>query len=161
LRAQSAVLSISDGAKTEDVPLDLAQLRAGSIMYSPLSSDVSFRLEVKDGSAGKSRSEFVRTPAGQTPASDATSPAPKDAKAAAQQAQLATPGTQQQSPAQPAQQNQKPAASEASRVETPAAETPQPARPTAEPPKPFSLAARVHQAEPSDLPEAPSVDPSS
>ena len=38
--------------RPEDVPIDLAQLRAGSIMYAPLSTDVAFRLEVKDGKSG-------------------------------------------------------------------------------------------------------------
>jgi protein TonB len=71
---------------------------------------------------------------------------------------------QQQAQQQQAQQQQsqpKPGTAEASRVDTtPAPETPQPARPTAEPPKPFSLAARIRQPEATDLPEAPSVDPS-
>jgi TonB family protein len=152
--AQGAVLSISDGAKTEDVSLDLAQLHAGSIMYSPLSGDVSFRLEVNDGKAGKIRSEFVRAPIDAV-----TDPAPKDssndaAKSSSQQAQL-TPPQQQQA-------LQKPVTPEAARIDTnapanatdEAAPTPKPA---AEPPKPFSLAARIRQPEPSELPEAPSV----
>jgi len=151
------VLSISDGAKTEDVALDLAQLRAGSIMYSPLSSDVSFRLDVKDGAAGKNRSESVRTPLETPPASNNSSPTPDSSKLAAQQAPAGLPSPQQKPPQQQAQQQQpqQPPA-EASRVDTdPPAPTPQ------APPKPFSLASRVHQPDASDLPEAPSVDSSS
>lgn len=58
--AQRAILSISDGDHQEDVEMDLGQLRTGSIVYSPITSDVSFRLEVTDLKNGKSVSESVR-----------------------------------------------------------------------------------------------------
>jgi len=58
--AQRAILSISDGDHREDVEMDLGQLRSGSIVYSPITSDVSFRLEVTDLKNGKSVSESVR-----------------------------------------------------------------------------------------------------
>lgn len=58
--AQRAILSISDGDHREDVEMDLGQLRTGSIVYSPITSDVSFRLEVTDLKNGKSVSESVR-----------------------------------------------------------------------------------------------------
>lgn len=58
--AQRAILSISDGDHREDVEIDLGQLRSGSIVYSPITSDVSFRLEVTDLKNGKSVSESVR-----------------------------------------------------------------------------------------------------
>ncbi|MEK7408924.1 MAG: TonB family protein [Acidobacteriota bacterium] len=63
--AREAVLSISDGARREDVKVDLALLRAGSLVYSPVSSDVSFRMEVKDQNSGPGLSESVRFPGGQ------------------------------------------------------------------------------------------------
>jgi hypothetical protein len=44
--AQNAALTIADGDHTESVPLDIGQLRAGSVVYQPLTGDVSFRLEV-------------------------------------------------------------------------------------------------------------------
>ncbi|MGA2435266.1 MAG: TonB family protein [Bryobacteraceae bacterium] len=44
--ARSATLTIQDGDRKEPVSLDLAQLRFGSIAYTPDSNDVSFRLEV-------------------------------------------------------------------------------------------------------------------
>jgi TonB family protein len=115
---------------------------------------------VKDGGAGPSRSESVRVPVETTPDPSAgTSSNPKDTpRPAAQQAQVAPPSTQQP-PQKPQQTN--PAGAEAARLDTTAAaaiETPQPVRPTAEPPKPFSLAARIRQPEPGDLPEAPKVD---
>ncbi len=58
--AQRAILSISDGDHHEDVEMDLGQLRTGSIVYSPITGDVSFRLEITDLKNGKSVSESVR-----------------------------------------------------------------------------------------------------
>ncbi len=58
--AQRAILTITDGDYREDVEMDLGQLRGGSIVYSPITSDVSFRLEVTDLRNGKSVSESVR-----------------------------------------------------------------------------------------------------
>jgi TonB family protein len=62
--AQRATLTISDGDHKEDVDLDLGQLRSGSVVYSPMTNDVSFRLEVTDLKRGKSASESVRVLAG-------------------------------------------------------------------------------------------------
>jgi protein TonB len=61
--AQAAVLSIMDGDHKEDIKLELGQLRGGSIVYSPITNDVSFRLEVTD-SKGQSTNETVRVIAG-------------------------------------------------------------------------------------------------
>jgi hypothetical protein len=60
LDAQKATLTITDGDHTEDVPLDLGQLRGGSVVYAPLTGDVTFRLEVIPIRQGKSSSETVR-----------------------------------------------------------------------------------------------------
>ncbi|MGC9973393.1 MAG: hypothetical protein ABSE56_22685 [Bryobacteraceae bacterium] len=57
--AQQATLTIADGDHTEEVPVDLGQLRGGSVVYVPITSDVSFRLEVVSRQ-GESRSESVR-----------------------------------------------------------------------------------------------------
>ena len=62
--ASKAVLLISDGDHKEEVELDLGQLRNGSIVYSPITNDVSFRLEVTDAKQGKSLNESVRVLAG-------------------------------------------------------------------------------------------------
>ena len=51
--ASRAVLSISDGAQHENVEMDLAQLRNGSIVYSPVTSDVVFRMEVSGCRSGE------------------------------------------------------------------------------------------------------------
>jgi len=75
--ASKAVLSISDGDHREDVQLDLGQLRNGSIVYSPITNDVSFRLEVTDAKLGKSLNESVRALAGRpspTPSASQTGP---------------------------------------------------------------------------------------
>ena len=152
--AQNAVLSISDGSKTEDIPLDLTQLHAGSIMYSPLSGDVAFRLEVKDAKSGASRSEYIRVPLSSMP--DVRS---GNANDAAKAAPPASPAQLQPPPQQPAPANT------AARTEIPgqpnvdATQTAPPQTAPAQPPaKPFSLASRVRQPDASDLPEAPSVE---
>jgi TonB family protein len=57
--AQQANLTIIDGDHTENVPLDLRQLRAGSVVYAPMTDDVSFRMEVIS-QEGKRASDSVR-----------------------------------------------------------------------------------------------------
>lgn len=142
-RAQRATLSISDGDHKEDVDLDLGQLRTGNVVYSPLTNDVSFRLEVTDMKNGKSLSESVRVLAGRpSPAVVANSqtPAPKP--------ELAP------EPAAPAQQPAPAAPVEA------AAPPPAPAaQVTAVRPRPDSLAARLRPA--AQIPEPPTLEGSS
>jgi TonB family protein len=58
--ATKAVLSISDGERHENVEMDLAQLRNGSIVYSPSSADTSFTMEVTGQGNTKTASESVR-----------------------------------------------------------------------------------------------------
>jgi TonB family protein len=55
-----AVLWISDGERRENYDMDMNQLRTGSIVYSPLSADVSFRMEVTRKDQSKTSSESVR-----------------------------------------------------------------------------------------------------
>lgn len=62
--AQTATLTITDGDHTEDVPIDVGQLRGGSVVYAPITNDVSFKLEVNDQKRGVSKSESVRVLAG-------------------------------------------------------------------------------------------------
>ncbi len=59
-RATRAVLSISDGAQQENVEMDLSQLRTGSIVYSPVTSDVVFRMQVTGNGQAEPVSETVR-----------------------------------------------------------------------------------------------------
>jgi protein TonB len=58
--ATKATLSISDGNQHENVEMDLAQLRNGSIVYSPSSADISFKMEVSGQDNTKTASESVR-----------------------------------------------------------------------------------------------------
>jgi hypothetical protein len=44
--AQRATLTITEGDHTEDVDLDLGTLRGGSAVYTPLATNVAFRLTV-------------------------------------------------------------------------------------------------------------------
>ncbi len=142
--ASKAVLSISDGAQHENVEMDLAQLRNGSIVYSPSSIDTSFKMEVVDKTNTKTASESVRVlrtrpspletqPAAVTPAPAATATKP-GAAAADPKAAAAAPAAE----------------------ETPA-EVP---TKLATPSKPFqseSLSQRLRPAANTDMPEAPSV----
>ncbi len=142
--ASKAVLSISDGEQHENVEMDLAQLRNGSIVYSPSSIDTSFKMEVIDKSNAKTASESVRVLR--------TRPSPLDTQPA--------PGTPAAAPATtkpaPAAETKAPAAA------APAAEEAPAEAPTklASPSKPFqsdSLSQRLRPAANTDMPEAPSV----
>lgn len=58
--ASRAVLSITDGQQHEDAQMDLAQLKMGSIQYSPATADVVFSMEVWGKDQSKTTSELVR-----------------------------------------------------------------------------------------------------
>lgn len=145
--ASRATLTINDGDHKEDVDLDLATLRTGSIVYSPISNDVMFRLEAFDQKTGKSQADQVRRLTGRpSPSVVATNntPAPVEAaKAPANQ-------KQQTAPAQPA----------------PAAPAPEPPAPqvvasqavTAKPVAADTLGARLRRAEPAEISAAPALD---
>ena len=156
--AHNAVLSISDGSKTEDVPLDPTQLLAGSIMYSPLSTDVAFRLEVKDGTSDAGHSESIRVPPAAMPEAGSAAPAASSASKPAPAA--AAPQTPQTpAPANGAARTQTPAATPAPAEAQRSAVSPPAPVPAPAPVKSFSLAARVSPPpSSSDLPEAPSVE---
>ncbi len=78
--ASHAVLSISDGERQENYDMDLGQLRNGSIVYSPLTADVSFRMEVTEQNKAKHASESVRVLRTRpSPMPDGSEPAPVEA----------------------------------------------------------------------------------
>jgi cell division septation protein DedD len=56
--AQSGVLQIRDGDSKQDLRLDAVQLRSRSVVYTPVSNSVQFRLEVSDAN-GQSASEWL------------------------------------------------------------------------------------------------------
>jgi outer membrane biosynthesis protein TonB len=140
-RATRATLTINDGDRQEDVDLDLATLRAGSLVYTPLSNDASFRLNVADNT-GMSRAETVRRLAGRpSPAVAASSVAPAQPPA----------GTTDER--QPAAVVQPPAP-----LEQPSPPQVVPSTATAQPARENSLAARLRVAEPAEIPAPPALE---
>ena len=145
--ATRAVLSISDGAQHENVDMDLALLRSGSIEYSPSSSDVVFRMEVTGADQTKTTSESVRV------LRTRPSPMPEPG----QQAQ-GSKGAPAPSPAKPTGASSDAVAPDSASGQEPAAQAE--ARPSTTPAKPFnteSLSQRLRPVRPTDLPDAPEV----
>lgn len=144
--ARQAVLTVSDGERHENYEMDLGQLRNGSIVYSPLTADVSFRMDVTAQGGGKNSSESVRVLRTRpSPMPDGTEPQP-DA-AAKSNAKPAEPAAE--AAAAPGDTADQEPASAASRAGTPA--------------RPFnaaSLAQRLRPATPADipLPAAPALN---
>ena len=58
--ARNGVLTIADGDRSENHPMDRSELQNGSIVYSPLTADVSFHLEVTGPDNSKTAAESVR-----------------------------------------------------------------------------------------------------
>ncbi|MDR3699517.1 MAG: TonB family protein [Candidatus Sulfopaludibacter sp.] len=151
--ASHAVLYIFDGERHENYDMDLGQLRNGSIVYSPITADVSFRMDV--ARQGKNAvSESVRVLR--------TRPSPMGDDAQAQPATAAKP----QTPAAPATapttaaKNGQPATPDGAEV-APPVEEPKPTAVTAAT-KPFdasSLVQRLRPATQNDLLEAPIITP--
>jgi outer membrane biosynthesis protein TonB len=143
--ATRGTLTINDGDHSERVDLDLATLHNGSVVYSAISNDVSFVLEVQDQKTGKSQSEQVRRLAGfprPSPAVQASNPAPQT-EAVKQPQQSAATNTARPTtvPVQPA-------------PTTPAPVTPQvesTVAVTVKPAEPGSLARRLRAPEPADI----------
>jgi TonB family protein len=150
--ATKVVLSISDGDRHENIQLDPNQVRTGSILYPPMTGDVSFQMEVTDPNQAKTTSESLRVLDPR--------PSPLDDPAAKQAAAKET------TPAKPAATDPVPVPTEEAKAveETPASH---PAAAL----KPFntaSLAQRLRPASttdvplsPTDLPDAPVIGRSS
>jgi TonB family protein len=138
--AAHAVLSISDGERHENYDMDPGQLFNGSIVYSPLTPDVSFRLEVTGQNHAEIASESVRVLR--------TRPSPMDDPKSA---------SKTQTPSTPAKSDTAAPAGQPSAEETPAPEkSAAPAVPT----RAFdssSLAKRLRPPSSTDLPDAPSI----
>jgi TonB family protein len=147
--AQHAVLSIFDGDRHENYDMDLGQLRNGSIVYSPITADVSFRMDVMRPGKAAPVSESVRVLR--------TRPSPMgEGGQPATQTASAKPGA---APAVKTPQTEAPAETA---TETPAPEESKPAAPVT-PLKQFdasSLAQRLRPATPTDTLDAPSINPS-
>lgn len=141
--ANHATLSISDGDRHENYDMDLSQLRNGSIVYSPLTADVSFRMEVTGANNAKTASESVRVlrtrpspmPDGSQPPVDTSkagvkpgSPANPSSPAPADEASAEDPGTPAAKPVVPAKRFNTESLAQRLRPATPA-EAPMPEAP--------------------------------
>jgi protein TonB len=144
--ATKAVLNINDGEQHENVEMDLAQLRNGSIVYSPETADVSFKMEVIGSDASKTTSESVRVLR--------TRPSAMQEQAAAKPGQTPAPApVTTPAPAAPTTTTPAPAATAAPEPEAPQ-EVSRPVTPT----RSFnaqSLGARLRPTQSTDLPDAP------
>jgi hypothetical protein len=143
--ASHATLTINDGERHENYEMDLAQLRTGSIVYSPLGGDVSFQIEV----VAKDNSKIITEPLRLLRTRPSPMPDGQDTKAA-----------KNTNPAQPAPnapnpQNQQPAPADTKESEAATAEQPKQQAPV----KPFdasSLSGRLRPARAAELADAPS-----
>jgi periplasmic protein TonB len=136
--ATHAVLAIADGERHENVDLDLAQLRNGSIVYSPSSSDIVFQLTVTGKNSAQTQSESVRVLR--------TRPSPMPDP----------PSPSKPVPTRPTGANAQPPAPSAG-----VDEAGEQARSTDVPLRPFqpdTLALRLRAPRPSDLPDAPGLN---
>ncbi len=73
--ASKVVLAITDGERHENIEMDPNQVRTGSIVYPPISGDVSFQMEVTDANQSRTTSESLRVH-DPRPSPLATSPTP-------------------------------------------------------------------------------------
>jgi len=145
--ATRAVLSISDGERQENYNMDLNQLRIGSIQYTPVTSDVSFRMEVTERNQATTTTEAVRVLG--------TRPSPMS-----DQPQAPLPGEKGKPITGP--QTAPAETSGGASPQAPTASVPENTPPrTVTPVKPFSTDSLVDRLRPvartEDLPEAPSL----
>jgi TonB family protein len=71
--AARGVLSISDGSRQEHYDMDARQLRSGSIVYSPVTGDVTFKLEVTSKNQTATAESVRSLRKGPSPMPDGTS----------------------------------------------------------------------------------------
>ena len=143
--ASRVVLSITDGERHENIEMDPNQVRTGSMVYPPLSGDVSFQMEVTDANQSRTTSESLRVH-DPRPSPLATSPAP---------AQGPQPGAKQNTPGK--SQNGE-SADATSPDASPKPQDEQAVVRNTTPVKQFnkeSLAQRLRPAAPADMAEAP------
>jgi len=146
--ASHGVLSINDGDRHENYDMDANQLTTGTIMYTPVSGDVSFRMEVTGKNQTKTLTESVRSLRTRpSPMPDGKSPAANTAPAKTNPAQPQPAATPAGTPAAAQAPNQP--------STTPAEVTPTvPAKAT---PRAFnaeSLTQRLRPASPTEIADA-------
>ena len=146
--ASKVVLAITDGDRRENIQLDPNQVRTGSILYPPITGDVSFQMEVTDPHQTKTTSESLRVLDPR--------PSPLDQPAAVTSDPA---GAKDTTAAKPSPDATSASAPPAPGDEVKAPEDTPPAHPAANL-KPFNsatLAQRLRPVSPTDLPEAPPV----
>ncbi len=153
--AAKAVLAISDGDQHENVTLDLGQLRNGSIVYSPSSSDVVFQLSVTGQNSSQVQSESLRVLRTRPSPMPENPTASQEKLAAATRVNNTAPVSNSPLLATPVAP---PEVTPAPAVEEP---KPVPAAPQVKPFRADSLSTRLRPALPSDLPEAPGLSTTS
>jgi protein TonB len=135
--ASHGVLSINDGDRHEDYDMDGNQLTTGTIMYTPVTGDVSFKMEVTGKNQIKTVTESVRSLRTRpSPMTDGKSPAASTAAKA--------------NPAQPLQ----PGAPATTAQPGPPAPTPAPAEVAHKDFNTESLAMRLRPASPTEIADA-------
>ena len=143
--ANHGVLSINDGERHENYDMDANQLTTGSIVYTPVTGDVSFKLEVTGKDQSKTVTESVRSLRTRpSPMPDGKSPAANTASAKTNPAQPLPAGA-------PANAQQPAATASATPVEV------TPAAPVKAAPKAFnteSLSQRLRPASPNEIADA-------
>jgi protein TonB len=141
VNASHGVLSINDGDRHENYDMDSNQLKTGSIVYTPVTGDVSFNMEVTGTDQRKTTTESVRSLRTRpSPMPDGKSPSPNPTAAKANQ---------------PAAQAPEAAAN------TQAATTPEevtPAAPAKAAPKAFNAASLSQRLRPASPTEIASLD---
>ena len=139
--ATRVMLSITDGDRHESILLDPNQVRTGSILYPPITQDVSFQLEVTDPHQTKTTSESLRVlDPRPSPLNDPSDPSAKAA------AKAATPGATTAEPTAAAAESKPQEEAAAPKSTTPL--------------KPFntqSLGQRLRPVNTADLPDAPAI----
>jgi len=142
--ATRATLSISDGERHENYDMDLAQLKTGSIVYSPLGGDVSFQMEVIGKDQSRTATETLRLLQTRPSPMPAEGQDPKNAKNA--------------NPGQPSAPSSVASAAPPD-TKAPEVATPEESKQPSVPVKPFdasSLGQRLRPARAADLAEVPS-----
>jgi TonB family protein len=150
--ASHAVLYIFDGERHENYDMDLGQLRNGSIVYSPITADVSFRMDVsRPGKNPVSESVRVLRTRPSPMGDDAQNPAAASAKPQTPLAPATTPNS--------APKNEQPATPDAGTAVPTDESKPTPVTAATKPFDASSLVRRLRPATQNDLPEAPSITP--
>jgi len=148
--ATHAVLTINDGDRQENYSMDPGQLSSGSIVYSPISADTSFRMELTERDQTKTTTESVRVLRTRPSPMDAANPPAAQKPVAPAAATTPAPGASALPPT---------ASPTASSPTDPSIPEPQATVPST-PAKKFdasSLVTRLRPARESDVPDAPAA----